>query len=72
MTKKVQNEYTNPSQNLQSEYSTNTVIKIMAINVNSVQANKRKFELGLRLQLHDSDIALISETKLKEAYKLSL
>lgn len=72
MANKTPNIQANPTQNLKTECSANTVLKIMAINVNSIQTNKRRLELVLRLQLHDPDIALISETKLKEVHKLSL
>lgn len=68
-------EYTNISSSQQQTSSQNSVnnshsiLKIMSINVNSIQKNKRRFELNSRLTQHDPDVLFICETKLKESHK---
>ncbi|CAG5108039.1 Protein of unknown function [Cotesia congregata] len=47
-------------------------LKIMAVNVNSIQANKRRLEQINRIHQHNPDVILLSETKLKKTHKISL
>ncbi|XP_044594068.1 uncharacterized protein LOC123271737 [Cotesia glomerata] len=51
---------------------TQNKLKIMAVNVNSIQANKRRLELISRIHQHNPDVILLSETKLKKSHKLTL
>ena len=46
-------------------------IKLMAINVNSLETNVRRYNLQTILEKLNPDIALISETKLSDSHKLS-
>ena len=47
-------------------------LKIIAINVNSIITNYKRYSLHKFLNTHDLDIILLSETKLNPNHKLSL
>lgn len=45
-------------------------LKLLSINVNSIVANKRRYNLSHFLTKHNIDIALLSETKLKNNHRI--
>lgn len=47
-------------------------LKIMAINLNSIQTNNRRRKLISKINQHDPDMIFISETKLKSQFIISL
>lgn len=56
------------NKNLQPTEVNNNLVKIIAINVNSIKHNYRRFELLTFLNNHKPDIALLSETKLNQSH----
>ncbi|CAG5093147.1 Protein of unknown function [Cotesia congregata] len=64
--------HTTQQQNIEQELTgSNSIIRFSAINVNSLEANKRKLDMEEFVKNNQIDIALISETKLHSEHKLS-
>lgn len=46
-------------------------LKIIAVNVNSIITNTKRYSLLQFIEMHDPDIVLLSETKLNQRHKIS-
>ncbi|KAK2577785.1 hypothetical protein KPH14_011604 [Odynerus spinipes] len=57
--------------NTPTRYYDNNIIKLSAINANSIQTIRRRMDLQEFIQRNKIDFALISETKLTNSHKLS-